>query len=977
MGKICEDNVKAYEFLQVQNIEELNSTGYLLKHKKTGANVVVIENDDENKVFSIGFRTPPVDDTGLPHILEHSVLCGSDKYPSKNPFEELAQGSLNTYLNAMTYPDKTVYPVASCNDLDFKNLMDVYLDAVFHPNVRKIKEIFMQEGWHYELSNEDEPLKINGVVYNEMKGALSEPGSLLERYMLSDMFPDTCYSLESGGDPTFIPDLSYEEFISFYNRYYHPSNSYIYLYGNADMVERLEYLDKEYLSGFEKIEIDSKIEFQKPFDKPKFIENVYPIGDDEDEKDKGYLAYSVTAGTALDRDYYYAFKVLAYALLNMPGAPLKQALVDAGIGKSIQGGFCDGILQCKFDIIAKNVEVSKRDEFVKIIENTLSKIVEEGIDKNSLKAALNVMEFQYREADFGNYPRGLFYGLYILDSWLYDENQPFMNVMAAETFKKLNELANTDYFENLIKEFILGNNHKLVYALAPKKGLSEEKDKALCEKLAKIKESLSKDEILGIIENTKTLEKYQSEPSPKEDIEKLPVLKISDIKKEPKLLNYEVKDFDGVKVIHTNIHTNGIAYIKASFDCNNVPNRLLPYMGLLENILKNMDTENYKYADLNNEINMHTGGMSTHACVYNKMKVNGSDRTYDLKYDVDIKTFYPEIPFAFKIMEEVILHTVVEDEKRLKEIIDETKGKIRSRIISSGHLASMYRCMSYVTEPGYITDLFYGVGAYEFFDKLDKEFNYDEIVKNLRELMKYVFNKNNVIIAITVNDEAADSVKKEMNTLISKLYTDKLETKTEAIELQVKNEGIVIPSPVSYVARVGNFKKLGHKYSGAMLALKNALDYGYLWNNVRVLGGAYGTMSLYQATSGNLCYMSYRDPNVLKTYETYGSVPSYLREMEADEREIRKYIIGAISTLDTPLTARAEGERSYTCYVNLRGNDDLKTEREQVLNLTLDDLKACSDVVEDVLNEGYVCVVGNKEKIEEASHLFKEIKNIF
>lgn len=968
---ITDEMIPAYTIVNTTDISELNTKAYLLKHKKTGAKVALMVNDDNNKVFNIGFRTPPENDAGLPHILEHSVLCGSKKYPAKNTFEELIQGSLNTFLNAMTFPDRTIYPVASCNDKDFKNLMDIYLDAVFHPVIYDREEIFKQEGWHYDLQDKNGSITYNGVVYNEMKGALSEPESILDRYVNRALYPDNCYAYESGGDPENIPELSYEEFIEFHKKYYHPSNSYIYLYGNMDMAERLDYIDKEYLSAYDMLDIDSSIKYQQPFDSVKVMENSYPIGNDEDDKDKGFLSYAAVTGNSDDRELYYGFKVLSYALLGMPGAPVKQALIEAGIGKAISGGAGDGILQNNFYINAKNVEVSKRDEFVRIIEKVLKDIVEKGIDKKSLKAALNIMEFQYREADFGNYPRGLYYCLYIMDSWNYNDDKPFIHVKAGDTFAKLNELADTGYFEELIDKYLLKNTHKVIYSLKPEKGLEESRNKKLQEKLDAYKNSLTDSQIETMVADTKSLEDYQSQPSPAEDIEKIPVLKMEDIEKQPKYYRYDERNED-VKVIFSDIFSNGICYVNASFDCKYVPEELLPYAGFLQNVLGNMDTDNYKYADLNNEINIHSGGLSTNAIVYNIDNDN-----YNMRFDVNIKVFYKELPFAFKIMEEILLHTNVENEKRLKEIIAENLTNIRSMIISSGHRAALYRGYSYVSSAGVAVDTISGIRAYEFFDNLDKNFNYEEITEKLKTVIKFIFNKKNLIIGSTCDEDGYGLMKNEMTSLTDKLYTDELTKEGKKPVPEAKNEGIIIPSPVSYVARTGNFKRAGFKYTGTLLTLKNALDYGYLWNNVRVKGGAYGVMSNYQAGSGNMGYMSYRDPNVLKTSETYLTIPEYLRSFKADGREIRKYIIGAVSSLDTPLNPKAEGSRSFTSYICGRTNEELLAERQEVLSINVEKIRDTAEIIGEVLKQGYICAIGNKEKIQEAEGIFKEVKEIF
>ena len=449
-------DLNQYEIIKDEDLQDVKCHGYLLKHKKSGAKLVLMEADDDNKVFSVGFRTPPEDSTGLPHILEHSVLCGSDHFPVKDPFVELVKGSLNTFLNAMTYPDKTMYPVASCNDKDFQNLMHVYMDAVFYPNIYKHEEIFRQEGWSYKLDSEDADLEYNGVVYNEMKGAFSSPEGVLDRVVLNELFPDTAYANESGGDPDVIPNLSYEQFLAFHKKYYHPSNSYIYLYGDMDMEEKLIWLDQEYLSKFDVAEIDSRIAYQEPFTKMKEVEMPYSVASEEPLEDNTFLSYNKVIGTSLDKELYVAFEILDYALLSAPGAPLKKALLEAGIGKDILGSYDNGIYQPIFSVVAKNANPEQKEEFVTLIEKLLTDMAEHGIDRKALEAGINYHEFQYREADYGRYPKGLMYGLQIMDSWLYDENEPFMHIQALDTFAFLKKQMNTGYFENLIREVSAG-----------------------------------------------------------------------------------------------------------------------------------------------------------------------------------------------------------------------------------------------------------------------------------------------------------------------------------------------------------------------------------------------------------------------------------------------------------------------------------------------------------------------------------------
>ena len=537
------ENLSAYEVKDRRFVEEMNSEGMVLEHRKSGARLFLMSNEDDNKVFSIGFRTPPADSTGLPHILEHSVLEGSEKFPVKDPFVELVKGSLNTFLNAMTYPDKTVYPVASCNDKDFQNLMDVYLDGVFHPSIYREPKIFKQEGWHYELPSEDAPLTVNGVVYNEMKGAFSSPESVLERFTSSVLFPDTPYSNESGGDPAVIPNLSYEQFIQFHKDYYHPANSYIYLYGDMDMEEKLLWLDKEYLSAYDKKDftLDSSIALQKPFTEPVEKETTYSVTANEGTEDNTYLSLNTVVGTDTDPILYVAFQILDYTLISAPGAPLKQALIDAHIGQDIMGGYENGILQPYFSVVAKNANKEQKGEFLSVVKGTLRKLADQGIDKKSLLAGLNYYEFRYREADYGSAPKGLMYGLWSMDSWLYDAD-PMLHLQYQKTFDYLKKAAQEGYFEQLIKDYLLDNPHEAVVIVSPEIDLTAREDAELAERLAKYKDSLSSEQVKALVKETAELKAYQEEPSTKEDLEKIPMLGREDIKRQSEPFSYKVKE---------------------------------------------------------------------------------------------------------------------------------------------------------------------------------------------------------------------------------------------------------------------------------------------------------------------------------------------------------------------------------------------------------------------------------------------------
>ena len=503
------EDLKAYTILKKRKIDDLNSVSYLIRHNRTGARIALLSNEDENKVFYIGFRTPPKDSTGVAHIIEHTVLCGSDRFPVKDPFIELAKGSLNTFLNAMTYPDKTVYPVASCNDKDFQNLMDVYLDAVFHPNIYREEKIFKQEGWHYEMEQEDDPLTINGVVYNEMKGAYSSPDDVLYREIMNSLYPHTAYAVESGGDPDVIPELTYEDFLAFHQKFYHPSNSYIYLYGNMDMAEKLQYIDEEYLSKYDALAVDSELTAESPFAETVTIEKQYPIMESESEQNNSYLSYNISLGDGLDRKISLGFQALLDVIGTVPGAPVKQAVLDAGIGTDFLCSFDGSVRQPYFSMVAKNANAEQKECFVDTLEGAFRKLCAEGLDKKALLATLNYYEFKFREADFGSYPKGLMYGLNMLDSWLYDDSKPFYYLELLDTYRELKELVQTSYFEDMIRSLLLENTHKSIVVVRPVKGLTGQKDAKLAEELKAKKEKMSPEEIRQIIEETKALKQYQ------------------------------------------------------------------------------------------------------------------------------------------------------------------------------------------------------------------------------------------------------------------------------------------------------------------------------------------------------------------------------------------------------------------------------------------------------------------------------------
>ncbi|MGC4019999.1 MAG: insulinase family protein [Muricomes sp.] len=970
--------LNAYELLQETDLSDLKSKGYLLRHKKSGARVLLMENDDNNKVFSIGFRTPPSDSTGVPHIMEHSVLCGSRDFPVKDPFVELVKGSLNTFLNAMTYPDKTVYPVASCNDTDFQNLMHVYMDAVFYPNIYQHEEIFRQEGWSYKLETADDRLGYNGVVYNEMKGAFSSPEGVLDRMILNSLFPDTSYANESGGDPDFIPELTYEQFLNFHRKYYHPSNSYIYLYGKMDMAEKLNWLDENYLSKFSEIEVDSEIQLQNAFDEVKELEMTYSISSEEPEEDNTYLSYNKVIGTSLDEKLYLAFQILDYALLSAPGAPLKKALVDAGIGKDIMGSYDNGIYQPIFSVIAKNANLDQKEAFLSVIKDTLQNIVDGGIDKKALLAGINYHEFRFREADFGNYPKGLMYGLQMFDSWLYDEGKPFIHMKAIPTLEFLKTQVDTGYFESLIQTYLLDNTHASVVVVKPERGRTARLDRELETQLQKYKDGLTAEEINKLVKDTEKLLEYQEEESSREDYEKIPVLSREDISKEIEPAYNEEKEVDGVKMIHHNIDTNGIGYVTLMFDLSGIPEEKLAYAGILQAVLGLIDTTNYEYGELFNEINVHTGGIGTSLELYadvTKVKEKDFRATFEMKG----KALYPKMDVLFAMMREILMETKLEDEKRLKEILSMLKSRLQMSFQSSGHTTAALRALSYDSPLAKFKDDTDGIGYYEVVKQIEENFEEkkEELISNLKEIAANIFRTDNMMISYTSEEKGLESVYEEIKKIKAGLYEGEKSEETPCIiHCKKRNEGLKTSSKVQYVARVGNFIDRGVAYNGALQILKVILSYDYLWQNVRVKGGAYGCMSNFNRV-GEGYFISYRDPNLKKTMETYEGVVDYLKNFTVDERDMTKYIIGTFSNIDRPMTPSTKGDRSMNLYMNHVSEEMLRRERMEILNAQQEDIRALADVVAAVLAADQICVIGNEEKIEEQKDMFKEVRVLF
>lgn len=966
--------LESYTVEYSQKLDDISSLGIVLRHKKSGARVCVISNDDENKVFFAAFRTPPANSTGVPHIIEHTVLCGSKNYPSRDPFMQLAKGSLNTFLNAVTYPDKTMYPVASCNDKDFKNLMNVYMDAVFYPNIYKYKQIFMQEGWHYELENAEDELTVNGIVYSEMKGALSTPDRAIYDELTYELFPDNTYGVNSGGDPDVIPSLTYEDYLDFHRKYYHPSNSYILLYGDNDVEERLTWLDKNYLSSFDKIEVDSHIEPQKPFGGMHESTRHYSLANNENPEGKSYFAYAALCGSILDTEEGMAWEILSDVLLNSPGAPVKQALLDAGIGQDIYGGFYDHMLQPAFTIIAKNTKAEDRQRFYDIIRETLEKQVKDGINQKSLLATINIREFKYREADFGSYPKGLAYGTDMLQSWLYDDSAAFIRMKGNELYASLKAKIGTDYYENLIKKYLLESDHAILLSLEPEKGLLDRKNEELKKKLAEYKSSLSPEEINKIIAETKALRDYQSAEPTEEELNCIPSLNRSDIKREAQDFIIEKRDINGIKTLYHDIYTNGISYLRLMFDIGDMPAEYIPYLGILGSVLGKVDTANHTFKDLSDDIKINTGGIGYGTGVYCKF---GEKDNYRPIFEIAIDAMADKLEYALDLVTEVLTTSKFEDTKRLNEILGQVISGKQSYISSSGNSVAAARTRSYFTKRGCFLELLSGISCYEELKKLSDNYEErkNEFSAKLKALTGYIFKRSAMFIDIT-SDEAGYSV------LANKIssFADALD-KNEHTPLgaatdfkpERKNEGFMMALGVQYLASCGNLFDAGYEYNGSLKVLATALNYDYLYNMIRVKGGAYGCGCGFFSDTGDVIFTSYRDPKLAETKEVYEKASEFVRELNPDESELTKYIIGTFSGFERPLSARQKAGRALTAYITGKTIEDVQKERNEMLDTTVDDLRSAAEMLDAIIAQNYSCALGNEQKLRENADMFDNL----
>ena len=965
-----DDVIHGFRLIRSEEIAEADGHGHTFVHEKTGARLFFLETEDDNKVFSISFRTPPVDDTGVAHIVEHSVLCGSRKYPLKEPFVELVKGSLNTFLNAMTFPDKTMYPVASRNDRDFQNLMDVYLDAVFYPAMRENPQILMQEGWHYEMDDADAPLRYSGVVYNEMKGALSAPDDLLGSRIMAALYPDTTYGCESGGDPEAIPTLTQEMFLDFHAHYYHPSNSYIYLYGDMDIAEKLAYLDRAYLSHFERIPVPSRIDRQQVFAGQVVKEHFYPIGADEPLEENAFLSLNWVIGDTTDRKRVMALQILDHALLRMQGAPLRQALIDAGLGRDVDSNYESDVLQPFFSIIVSKSEVARAEEFVRIVKETLTKLADGGLDHLLVKAALNTLEFRLRESDFGSSPKGLIYGIRMMKTWLYD-GAPADYLRYEDVLAQLKEGLENGYFEQVIRESFLENPHEALVTLAPSRTLGQEREAVQEAILAEKKAALSADEIAKVMDDCAALKAAQEAPDTEEALASIPILARSDIRKEAEHLPLEIRDCAGTRVLYSDIETNGIVYLNFYFPMAAVAQEDLQYAYLLAEMFGAVDTARHTYAELAMLRSLYTGGFGADIVAYTRA---GEPDSLAPRFKLRAKVLRENLPRLFDLLAEIMTESDFTGAKRVRELIDEEKTGMELSLQRAANQVVAARIAADLTPSGRYAE----VGGLPFHDFLrafkdDFDARHTEMQAAFARILPQIFNQNDLMVSVTAAAEDYDGIAEGLAAFQQKLSSVSFPAAPYTWEIAPKNEGLMTQSRVQYVAKGANFIKLGYEYTGVLRVLETLLRYDYFWTRIRVQGGAYGAMTQFNR-NGFMIFSSYRDPNLAETFTVLDETADYVRAFDVSDREMDKFIIGTMSSVDTPLTPQMKGDIAATFHLRNITWEDRQRAREEILTAQQEDVRALAPMIEAAMRENVCCVLGGEEKIRANAALFDEIR---
>ena len=959
-----------FKLIEKRFVTEVNSECLVFEHVKSGARLLKIVTDDNNKTFGITFKTVPETDSGTPHIMEHSVLNGSKNFPVKSPFDVLAKGSLNTFLNAMTSYDWTMYPVASMNDKDYFNLMHVYLDAVFNPLIYDDPRILKQEGWHYELVHKDSAIVYKGVVYNEMKGAFSSPTTELNYQIFKNIFPDNGYGKESGGYPSAIPELTNEKFLDFHRRFYHPVNSYIFIYGDADVDKELAFIDTEYLSNYTREDVRAKIELQKPFTSMRAVTAYYPVTEGQSTENQTYLGFSTVAGLNMDRALFMALDILTDVLVNQESAPIRLALQEAGVGKDVNA-YVEDIQQNLFHIIVNNANPGDAQKFHDIVMKTLQETVTNGLDKKAVEGTINRLEFRLREGDSAQ--KGLRYLFQLIPGWLFTDN-PFHSLEYEKPLAQVKTALNSTYLENIIKTYLIDNNHKVLLTLEPKPGLEQENDEKIRTELEEYKATLDADVLDKLITETQELIDYQNREDDPEALATIPVLQKLDINPKAEWYNLNEMTVAGVKVLHHEEFTNNVVYVDLYFDERVLPLDLIPYSALLAEVLGSLNTENYDYGDLDKELNIHTGGFNTGLRAYLEHE---NDDAMMAKFVVSSKATNQKVNKLFELAREIVTKTKYADKDRLKAVLSRHQARLDASVKQDGFGYTRTRMNSYLTNRGVFDELTSGLDYYWFVTDLVNKFDEkaDEIIDNLTRTADLIFNQRNLVAATTCNKEDLHLVMDGITEFGKSLSKALAVAEVWKFEPTKRNEGLLAASKVQYVMKGYDFKKLGYTWDGKYRVLSKILSSDYLQNKIRVIGGAYGGFAMV-SSNGTLLLASYRDPNLKETLDNYDGIIEYLTGFQADDETMTRYIIGTIAGMDRPLRPSDKGEVAVRRYFEKITPERVQSDRDAVIGTTPADINAMNKLMQDVLAQEAICVYGNEQKLKDNKLLFKDLITI-
>ena len=946
-------NIHGFKLIRELEINEIQATLYEFIHEKTNAKTIWLKRADENKTFSIAFKTTPVDDTGVFHILEHSVLNGSKRYPVKEPFVDLLKGSLQTFLNAMTFPDKTVYPVSSRNNQDYINLMRVYLDAVFYPLAIQNPNRFYQEGWHYELNDINEIPSYKGVVFNEMKGAFSSADSIRSRLIMHSLFPDNCYGNESGGDPNYITDLTYEQFVAAHNKYYSPSNSYIFLDGDIDIDNILQIINDEYLNNFEKNEEEIIIAKQKPIIAEKVIKD-YEVAPDSELTKKAQIAKAYVIGNFDDYEKISAFSLITSILCNNNESPLKKAILENDLGEDIYFAVQDGILQPFVEIDVINTDLQKEDEINEILTKTFKEIIKQGINKEELEAYLNQAEFKAKEREFGGAPKGLVFNLSALDSWLYG-GKPEDGLCFDDLYASLRTKINTSYYEDLIEEYILNSNHCATVLLKPSNTLGQEKIEKENAKLAAYNETLSEKDKQELIKMNEELSKWQNSVDTPEQKATLPYLRLSDLNDKVSKYPIDVDKYENNIILKHPQDTNGITYVSLYINTNDLELPDYTILGQMTLLFGKLKTKKYDVTTLNRMIKAILGD-------FNVSFSNSVSKDRELKnmmvvtYSCLQRNNYE----ATELVKEIIYNTDLSDFDSIKDILKQNIFGLEQTFIAAGHAIAVTRAGAYSSASATIAGYHVGYEAYKYLKNIDD--NYDELglsfCKQLSQLRDKILVKERYTLSIAPQGS---------ETIIEQILKDAPSGTVNKVSdihpLGHAREGMIIPSNVSYAAKVLALPEDIEKI-GTMYVISNILSLDYLWNEIRVKGGAYGCGQR-TSLSNNIIFHSYRDPNPDNSLQVFTNTVNYLKKFVDNNENIENYIVGTTGEFD-PLFSTKQAIKASDAEYLINYSYELKQSiYNQILNTTIKDIEKAITYFEKVNEADNVCVVGNKQAIEQ------------